>query len=72
MTKAELKQWRSDLEKSQKDMAHFIGVSIRCIQAWEQGINAITPWMETLRHFVNMERIRCGKVRFFKRPSDRK
>ena len=32
---------RTELEKSQRDMAQFIGRSKSCIQKWECGINEI-------------------------------
>lgn len=46
MTPAEFKATRRALRLSQQAMGDALGVSVRTVQAWEQGQNPIPVWVE--------------------------
>lgn len=46
MTAAQFKAQRRALRLSQQALAAALGVSVRTVQAWEQGQNPIPVWVE--------------------------
>lgn len=46
MTAVEFKAQRQALKLSQAAMGDALGVSVRTVQAWEQGQNPIPVWVE--------------------------
>jgi DNA-binding XRE family transcriptional regulator len=64
MTKKEFAQIRQYLSKTQKEMAQLLGVSIRTIQSFEQGLRRIPVYTErqTLL-LLSLKNSRSGKKR---------
>jgi DNA-binding XRE family transcriptional regulator len=52
MNKNEFKKYRSKLNKTQKQMAQLLGVSIKAIHSYEQGWRSIPPAVERQLFFL--------------------
>jgi len=62
MDRSEFKRLRKQLEKTQKQLAHLLGISLKAVHSYEQGWRAVPPAVERQLFFlvsrVNLERVR--------------
>ena len=59
MDKDEFKQYRKKLDKTQKQMAQLLGVSIKAVHSYEQGWRSVPPSVERQIFFL-ISRIQSG------------
>jgi hypothetical protein len=52
MDSSEFKRVRKRLEKTQKEMAHLLGVSLKAVHSYEQGWRVIPPAVERQLYFL--------------------
>lgn len=52
MTKDEFKKFRNHLEKTQKQMAQLLGVSVKAVHSYEQGWRTVPPSVERQIFFL--------------------
>ena len=52
MTKSKFKSYRSQLDKTQKQMAQLLGTSLKAIHSYEQGWRTIPPAVERQMYFL--------------------
>lgn len=52
MNKKEFKMFRSNLDKTQKQMAQLLGTSLKAIHSYEQGWRTIPPAVERQMYFL--------------------
>ena len=52
MTKSKFKSYRSQLNKTQKQMAQLLGTSLKAIHSYEQGWRTIPPAVERQMYFL--------------------
>ena len=59
MDKNEFKSFRSNLNKTQKEMAQLLGTSLKAIHSYEQGWRTIPPAVERQMYFL-VSRVKNG------------
>jgi hypothetical protein len=52
MDRIEFKQLRKRLDKTQKQMAHLLGVSLKAVHSYEQGWRVVPPAVERHLYFL--------------------
>jgi hypothetical protein len=56
MNRIEFKQLRKRLDKTQKQMAHLLGVSLKAVHSYEQGWREVPPAVERHMYFLASRR----------------
>lgn len=52
MDSQQFKKWRERLNKTQKEIAQLLGVSLKAVQGYEQGWRSIPPYVERQMYFL--------------------
>lgn len=62
VTGDDIQKWRKHLDWSQRDAAGWLGVSVRALQNWEQGVR-------NMRHPVGVRRLMAHATAKFKKSA---
>ena len=58
MDSSEFKSYRKKLDKTQKQMSHLLGTSLKAIHSYEQGWRTIPPAVERQMYFLLSRKLR--------------
>ena len=61
MTKEEFKKYRKSIDKTQKQMAQLLGVSVKAVHSYEQGWRTVPPSAERQIFFLLSQKIGSRK-----------